>query len=110
MNKAAFILLVMFCALLSVQVACATGWQVHGACAEEAPAEDHCESCHWDPCRLNYHSPVKSKVGDTQTVSLPIVCVSCERPTFNQSSVPFNRVAPPGATTPRPAGDFPLLI
>ena len=106
----AAILLLMFCALIGAQTACATGWQVHGSCAAEAEDEDHCESCHWDPCNQGFHSPVKFKLDDAVAELLPVVGFDCACCSPKAAVHPALEVAPPGATTPRPAGKFPLLI
>jgi hypothetical protein len=110
MKPVAFTLLIMFCALFSAQTACATGWQVHGACAEEAADQDHCESCHWDPCHQGYNSPVKSKVDESLPAPLPVAGFSMDIPSDSSVGHTVTSDAPLEATTPRPAGNFPLLI
>ena len=110
MKFVATILLIMFCALLGAQTACATGWQVHGSCAEASDHEDHCESCHWDPCRLSYHSPLKSKIDEAVPLPLPVNGVISDLLAATSPRHPLMLDAPAGPTTPRPAGNFPLLI
>lgn len=110
MKLLATLLLFMFCALIGAQTACATGWQVHGTCATEAEGDDHCESCHWDPCSQGFHSPVKFKLDDTIVEPLPVVGVVTDGPSFATAGHPASSEGPPGATSPRPAGMFPLLI
>jgi hypothetical protein len=110
MKPVAFILLIMFCTLLGAQTACAIGWQVHGTCSQEAADQDHCESCHWDPCHQGYNSPVKFKVDDSLPLPLPGTGFSMDSPSGTCTGFAVTSEAPPGATNPRPAGKFPLLI
>lgn len=110
MKPVTIILLIMFCALLGVQTACATGWQVHGTCSDEAADQDHCESCHWDPCHQGYNSPVKSKTDDSLPEPFPVAGFTLKTPSEIPTLHAVTSDSPPRATTPRPAGNFPLLI
>ena len=70
-------LLLMFCALICAQPACATGGQVRGSCAAGAEVVEPGESCHWDPCNQGFHSPVKFKLDDAVAELLPVVGFDC---------------------------------
>ena len=104
------LLLTLFCAFLLTQTACTGGWQVHEDCPLEQAGDDHDEACHSDLCRLSYNSPVKSKMDEPAPVHFigagPAVDIQ------PVDSIGHLAGADPqtGSTTPRPTGNFPLLI
>jgi hypothetical protein len=94
MKLTAATLLIVFCALLGVQGACALGWQVHDECAAAQGHPGHEDSCDFDPCRQSVDPPV---------LVSPRAC----EPAAPRPAAPLTGQR---ATCPRPAGLFPLLI
>jgi len=103
-------LLFVFCALLGVQGACAMGWQVHDECAAAQEHAEHEEACDFDTCRQSIDPPVVQQGVDAKARSAAAAPSAVERP----AAAAAPRATAPGAvrraTTPRPAGLFPLLI
>ncbi len=110
MKLTAATLLIVFCALLGVQGACALGWQVHDECAAAQGHPGHEDSCDFDPCRQSVDPPVVQKAADTKAKSTvaaaPVAVRTCEL----AAPRPAAPLAGQRATCPRPAGLFPLLI
>ena len=102
-------LLTVFCTLFIVQLACAAGLQVHVGCSASPTHHDHAETCHWDPCGQDYHSPTKTKRVDMASDFLPVTDDLHSRMMVDLGSRLITPRAPNDISTPRPTSNDPLL-
>ncbi len=110
MKLTAATLLIVFCALLGVQGACALGWQVHDECAAAQGHPGHEDACDFDSCRQSVDPPVVQKGADAKAKSTVTAARPAERPCQPVAPRPDAPIDRQRATCPRPAGLFPLLI
>jgi hypothetical protein len=108
LKSTALIVLLVFGGLLGLQAACTAGWLPH--CLHDEADLHHDEACPEDTCHADFRAPVQGEGKSTLVKSAPLTASRLE------SALPPSRAdsCPPWqpfvSRSPRPAGQFPLLI
>lgn len=102
------IILAVFCGLLLVQAACASGWLLH--CDHPPQLAHGQEHCPDDHCQDDFPVPGKLAPPALQTAG-PAALASCRPAPVWLQPLRLLRADQPGVSpAARPSGSFPLLI
>ena len=110
MKTVTSILICAFCLLIGMQICCDAGWTNHGECHDGNQSHQDFDTCHRDPCRIKYDSPLKLKATLDVGRNSATASDRIEIPAPVSLAVDATPESIFAGSSPRPAGAFPLLI